>query len=386
MTTGTELDVKRALTPRWTKTQVGLLKRTVAKGLTDDEFLLFMYTCKRTGLDPFIKQIYAIKRYSSDEKNYHMSIQTGIDGYRLIADRTRKYAGSDEPVFEINPDNHDRPIKATVTVHKMVDGEKCSFTGEARWSEFAQKNPKNGELMGRWVDMGFNQLAKCAEAQALRKAFPADLAGVMTHDESPVIDITIAEDGAGSDEPKPADTKPDTLFTGHLVGYEASNPQKKTPHRFTIKVDTGGEIRIGSYDLPAAIKKDTQKFVGRRVQFSYEEKPNPKGTEPFRNLKHLALEEVTVEEPKKADEPKKPQEYGAESVGMRTPSQQASDAPAAPVLTLQDYLSMAKESQSVKEVSEVGNMADADPTLSKEDTNTVRALVKQRMDELSKKK
>src|SRR3990172_3986440 len=146
MTTGTELDVKRALTPRWTKTQVGLLKRTVAKGLTDDEFLLFMYTCKRTGLDPFIKQIYAIKRYSTKDESYVMSIQTGIDGYRLIADRTNKYAGCDKPVFDVDPSEPTRPIKASVTVYKMVDGEKCAFEGEARWSEFVQKHPKTGEL------------------------------------------------------------------------------------------------------------------------------------------------------------------------------------------------------------------------------------------------
>ena len=53
--------------------QVELIKKTVAKGTTNDELALFMYTCKKTGLDPLIKQIYAVKRAGT------MAIQTGID-------------------------------------------------------------------------------------------------------------------------------------------------------------------------------------------------------------------------------------------------------------------------------------------------------------------
>ena len=159
--------------------KLDLIKRTVAKGATHDEFELFLHACKRTGLDPLMKQIHAIKRWSAAEQRETMAIQTGIDGYRLVADRTGKYAGSDDAVFE---EKDGKPIKATVTVWKMVEGQRMAFTASARFDEYAQKK-KDGTLTSFWMKMSYGQLAKCAESLALRKAFPAELSGVYTHEE-----------------------------------------------------------------------------------------------------------------------------------------------------------------------------------------------------------
>lgn len=146
-----------------------LIKKTVAKGATDLELELFLHACKRTGLDPLMKQIYCIKRGDK------MAMQTGIDGYRLIADRTGKYAGSDEPAYVLADDGW--PDVASVTVTKMVDGMPCKFSASARWKEYYQ------ETSPMWKKMPFLMLGKCAEALALRKAFPAELSGVYTHEE-----------------------------------------------------------------------------------------------------------------------------------------------------------------------------------------------------------
>lgn len=374
------LEVKRALTPRWNKQQVELLKRTVAKGLTDDEFLLFMYTCKRTGLDPFIKQIYAIKRFDTKEDGYHMTIQTGIDGYRLIADRTGKYAGCEKPEFELDPNNPNQPLKATVTVYKMVEGEKCAFVGEARWNEFVQRHPKTKELMGRWADMGFNQLAKCAEAQAHRKAFPADLGSVITHDEAPVIDLSVVGDTAGT-PPEKVDTQPDALYTGQLVAYGPKDLKKKSPHRLGIKLDTGGELTLGTYELPAALGAAPSNFFGRRCQFSYEEKPNPRGGEPFRNLKHFALEELKAE-PEQQQHTDKPDD-GAAPESPQDATQQGSDGPAQPTeqkqaLTFAQLSFRMKGAESVREVSEIMN-ASLESDMTAKERHTLMSLKNERL-------
>jgi phage recombination protein Bet len=144
---------------------------------------LFLYQCKRTGLDPISKQIYAIFRWSGTLQKEVMTIQTGIDGYRAIAERTGLFGGSDDPIFE---EKDGKLIKATCTVYKInrITGERMAITASARWDEYAQwttdKTTKQKILMGKWAEMPYLMLGKCAEALALRKAFPSDLSGIYT--------------------------------------------------------------------------------------------------------------------------------------------------------------------------------------------------------------
>lgn len=179
---------------QFSREQIELIKKTIAIGATDDELNLFIQVCKKSGLDPFMRQIYAVKR---GEK---MSIQTGIDGLRLIADRTGLYAGSSDPIYDGNLTLYESirtgqktPTTATVTIHKIVAMDKAAFTASASWGQYYPAQ-KSSQFM--WNKMPHLMLSKCAEALALRKAFPADICGLYTTEEMGQADSPAAVEGS----------------------------------------------------------------------------------------------------------------------------------------------------------------------------------------------
>jgi phage recombination protein Bet len=167
---------RAAVAVQYTSEQIGLIKTQVAKDCSDGELALFLYQCQRTGLDALNRQIYAIKRGNK------MSIQTSIDGFRLIAERSGKYEGQ-TPVMWCGEDAQwvevwlkpGAPAAAKVGVYRA--GFRDAVYAIAKWSEYA-------DAFGpMWKKMGAHMLAKCAESLALRKAFPQELSGLYTSDE-----------------------------------------------------------------------------------------------------------------------------------------------------------------------------------------------------------
>jgi len=174
----------------WTPDQVQLISSTIAPGCTNDELRLFAYACQRTGLDPFSKQIYAIKRGGK------LTIQAGIDGLRAIAERTGQLDGSETYWCGEEGDWRDvwlsskPPAAAKTIVHRK--GSNHAFVGVARFADY-------NAGQGLWSKMPAAMIAKCSEALALRKAFPADMSGVYTTDEMQQADaepVTVTTESA----------------------------------------------------------------------------------------------------------------------------------------------------------------------------------------------
>lgn len=156
--------------------KVELIKRTVAADATDLELEMFLTRAQATGLDPLSGQIHFVKRGGK------ATIQTGIDGLRLIAERTEKYAGQLGPLWcGVDGEWSDvwlqggHPAAAKVAV--LRSDFKEPLWAVARWDSYAQGNSPT------WKNLPDVMLAKCAEALALRKAFPQDTSGLYTHDE-----------------------------------------------------------------------------------------------------------------------------------------------------------------------------------------------------------
>lgn len=182
--------------------QVAALRQLGVQDASPADLEVFFHVAKRTGLDPFARQLYLVGRRQKDGDNWvtKYTIQTGIDGYRLIGRRAADHARVKVSVSA--PEWADRegrwhdvwllgsstpPAAARVTITR--DGDP--FVAVALFDEYAQRTNR-GDLTSMWRNRPAGQIAKCAEALAWRLAFPQDLAGVYVEDELHAADAEVA--------------------------------------------------------------------------------------------------------------------------------------------------------------------------------------------------
>lgn len=180
----------------WSRAQLAALSQLGVQNAQPADLAVFLHQCQRTRLDPFSRQIYLIERRQKQGNEYvsKQTIQVGIDGFRLIArraaDRNHELFSEPETLW-CGEDGvwHDvwiaqtPPVAAKVTVRRG-EGE---FTGVALYREYVgtryDKNLHRQVPTSMWASKPVTMIAKCAEALALRKAFPQDLSGLYTTDE-----------------------------------------------------------------------------------------------------------------------------------------------------------------------------------------------------------
>lgn len=223
----------------WTQRQIAALKQLgVSNNVTNADLDIFLAQSKRTGLDPFSKQIYMIGRRqkigNTDQYEIKQTIQVGIDGLRAIAHRVAQqchevFSMSDTLWADNNGAWHDVWLAPTPPAAAKVSVKRGGgvFSAVALFKEYAPIY--KGKLSGMWASKPALMIAKCAEALALRKAFPTDMSGIYTDDEMEnVKDYSEPVESTGAKTVEPTkNVKPKQnveIIEAEVVNEPQSNP------------------------------------------------------------------------------------------------------------------------------------------------------------------
>jgi phage recombination protein Bet len=171
---------------------VSVLKNSLFPGATLASIKAVIGYCKAGGLDPLQKPVHVVPMYvteklpdGTEKKGMRDVVMPGIGLYRTQAARTGEYAGMSEPEF--GPDVQFGAVKhpewCRVSITRLVNGRECTWTAKEFWTEnYATAGRDTTAPNAMWKRRPYGQLAKCAEAQALRKAFP-EVGSMPTADE-----------------------------------------------------------------------------------------------------------------------------------------------------------------------------------------------------------
>jgi hypothetical protein len=247
-----------------TEEQTDLIKKTIAADATDAELALFFYDCRRRGVHPLDKLIHFTKR-----KGKYTPV-TSIDYFRSRAAATGAHMGTTDPEYTGTPNDPD--FAATISVFRLVAGQTCAFTATARYLEYLP-DPGNDFMFKK---MPHNQIGKCAEALALRKAFPQELDGLHTVDElardhgdptpAPSKTVRRASAAAAPSAPIPAALVTDS----HRI--KDVRPFGKDKSNFAITLDGDAAREYTTKDAAIALELENFKGTDHTIRLTYESK------------------------------------------------------------------------------------------------------------------
>lgn len=238
----------------FTPVQQQMIRDTYANGADPKEFQVLMEIAKVRRLNPLLRQVHFVKRWDRQKEKEVWSVQVSVDGLRAIAERTGKYDGQDEPEYELGKDG--RILSCKVKVYRK-DWSRPAV-GVAYWSEYVQTK-RDGTPTKFWSDMPHVMIAKCAEAIAMRKAFPEDMGGLYVDEEM---------QQAENDRP------------AQISGHVAPGQDEAAPEDTDVAADLMGKLQrikdtiaagVDSYDKALALRaligtKAKQSELTKRIQ------------------------------------------------------------------------------------------------------------------------
>ena len=210
--------MSNALTIQAEDRMIDVMRASLYPGAKPDSIRMVMGYCAARNLDPLRKPVHIVpmwvKEPGSDKGAMQDVVMPGIALYRIEAARTGEYAGKSEPIFgpmqtqRLGGSDVSFPAWCKVTVYRMVNGQRCEFTALEYWLEnYATAKRDTDAPNAMWKKRAFGQLAKCAEAQALRMAFPEATGGEATAEEmeGKVLEPRAVENLAAAPDPEPVE-------------------------------------------------------------------------------------------------------------------------------------------------------------------------------------
>lgn len=232
-----------------------VLSNSLYVGAQPESIKMVLSYCKASGLDPMLKPVHIVPMYCStgkkDGKGYDIKamrdvIMPGIGLYRIQASSSKQYAGASEPEFgediteEIEGSKVTYPKWCKVTVKRQLDsGSIAEFSSIEFWKENYATKSKDSKLPNAmWAKRPYGQIAKCAEAQALRKAFP-EFGSQPTAEEMEGKEIDITPHNNSQIEEKELPDYPEAQFKENIAGWIARiNSGKQTPEQIINMIST----------------------------------------------------------------------------------------------------------------------------------------------------
>jgi len=247
------------------------LQNSIYPGAKPESILMAVNYCKARGLDPLKKPVHIVPLYVKDARTGISSnrdvIMPGIYELRTTAARTGQYVGMDEAVFGpmIDFKGVSAPAFCSITVYRMVGGLKCAFT-HTEYFEEAVSTKKEGGPNAMWTKRPRGQLAKCAEAGALRKAFPDELGGIHSSEEAIEYDAAIIEKPVGGSSV--VDLEAEILGETVVDAQVEYITESQTNELINLVIDTDtvesefcSELKVAAIELIAADKFDYAKSI-----------------------------------------------------------------------------------------------------------------------------
>lgn len=192
---------------------IQVLQNSLYPGAAVGSVQMVLNYCAAAGLDPMQKPVHIVPIWDSKIGGMRDVVMPGIGLYRTQAARSGNYAGVSEA--EYGPDVTEKiggfeityPVWCKVSVKRLLpNGQIAEFSATERWKEnYAIKGGKEKSVApnAMWAKRPYAQLAKCAEAQALRKAFP-EFGSAATADEMEGKEIDMGDAVVVSQPQKPA--------------------------------------------------------------------------------------------------------------------------------------------------------------------------------------